>query len=207
MFRNASHLVGEVLKFYDVIHLCFTVSFFLELAEYIFKIPGVETFLSERLSQDTLEQLFGCQRQRGKSHENPNMEQFCKGTQAFRVINGTCGSVKRGNCKGNNTTIDWEKENCPLPKRKRSKAKKATSKLPNLEHASNQVIKAPSQVIKVPSQVMETPSQVIKAPSQVIKAPGQVMEAPQSSHQSPQSNHQSPQSSHQSPQSSHQSPQ
>jgi len=52
--------VSEVLKFYGVIHLCFTVSSFLELAEYIFKIPGVEAFLSEHLSQDTLEQLFGC---------------------------------------------------------------------------------------------------------------------------------------------------
>ena len=49
------------------------------------------------------------------------MEQFCKGTQAFRVINGTCGSVKRGNCKGNKSAINWEKENCPLPKRKRHK--------------------------------------------------------------------------------------
>jgi len=97
----------------------FAVSSFLELVEYIFKIPGVKVFLSERLSQDTLEQLCGCQRQRGKSHENPNMEQFCKGTQAFRVINGTCGSVMRGNCKGNKAAIDWEQENCPLPKRKR----------------------------------------------------------------------------------------
>ena len=97
----------------------FAVNSFVELVEYIFKIPGVNVFLSERLSQDPLEKFFGCIRQRGKSHENPNMQQFCKGSQALRIINGTCGSVSRGNCRGNKTSIDWEQENRPIPKRKR----------------------------------------------------------------------------------------
>ena len=91
----------------------------MELVELIFKIPNVEVFLSERLCQDPLEKFFGCQRQRGKSNENPNMQQFCSGTQALRVINGTCGSVSRGNCRGNKSIIDWEKESQPLAKRKR----------------------------------------------------------------------------------------
>ena len=50
-----------------------------------------------------------------------NMEQFCKGMQAFQIINSTCGFVRRGNCKGNKIKIDWERENCPLPKQKRCK--------------------------------------------------------------------------------------
>lgn len=53
--------------------------------EYIFKIPGVKAFLSEHLSQDTLEQLFGCPRQRGKSNKTPNMEQLCKGIRHFKL--------------------------------------------------------------------------------------------------------------------------
>ena len=35
------------------------------------------------------------------------------------VINSVCGNVSRGNCRGNKHTIDIEKENTPLPKRRR----------------------------------------------------------------------------------------
>ena len=136
---------------------CFAVNSFLELVEYIFKIPGVEVFLSERFSQDTLEKLFGWLRQRGKSHENPNMEQFCKGTQAFRVINGTCKSVKRGNCRGNKTEIDWEQENCPLPKRKRPRLTSVTGSSCKVgdsnEHKPPASLKQTSKATKAVPQV------------------------------------------------------
>ena len=91
------------------------------MTRLIFTIPGVTVFLSERLSQDPLEQFFGCQRQRGGTSENPNMAEFCKNTQALRVINSVCGDVSRGNCRGNKCvhSLDIEKENIPLPKRKR----------------------------------------------------------------------------------------
>ena len=100
----------------------------MELLEYIFTIPGVKVFLSERLSQDPLEQFFGCQRQRGTTNENPNVAQFCKNTQALRVINGVCGNVSKSNCRGNKTTIDRGKENCPLPKRRKCKPQISSSK-------------------------------------------------------------------------------
>ena len=38
----------------------FAVNSFVELVEYIFKIPGVDVFLSERLLQDPLEKFLGC---------------------------------------------------------------------------------------------------------------------------------------------------
>ena len=38
---------------------------FVELIQYIFTVPGVKVFLSEKISQDPLEKFFGCQRQRG----------------------------------------------------------------------------------------------------------------------------------------------
>ena len=44
----------------------FAVKSFLELIEYIFKIPGVKFYLNEWMSQDPLENFFGCQRQRGE---------------------------------------------------------------------------------------------------------------------------------------------
>jgi len=96
------------------------------------------------------------------------MEQFCKGTQAFRVINGTCGSVRRGNCKGNKTKIDWERENCPLPKRKRcGTADRRTSSEVSIEQKAGKqaykLLKA-KPVIKpeiVPScKLLEEPEQL-----------------------------------------------
>lgn len=41
------------------------VSSFLELIPYLFKIKGVSSFLSEKISQDPLEKFFGVQRQQG----------------------------------------------------------------------------------------------------------------------------------------------
>ena len=59
--------------------ICFcliTVKSLLELIPYIFSIPGVKVFLSERLCQDPLELFFGCQRQCGGTHENPTVQEF-----------------------------------------------------------------------------------------------------------------------------------
>ena len=92
---------------------------FLDLVPYLFSIPGVKAFLSEELCQDPLEKFFGCQRQRGRVNENPNCQDFCKNTQALRVVNSFVGPVK-GNCRGNKTEakINTDKENKPLPKRR-----------------------------------------------------------------------------------------
>ena len=72
---------------------------FVELARYVFTIPGVTVILSNRLCQDPLENFFGQQRQRGRTNENPNVRDFMKNTQALRIINNTCGNI-RGNCRG-----------------------------------------------------------------------------------------------------------
>ena len=73
------------------------VQSFVELVEYIFKIPGVSVFLSNRLCQDPLENFFGQQRQRGRLNENPDVAEFIKNTQALRVVNSSCATA-RGNC-------------------------------------------------------------------------------------------------------------
>ena len=60
--------------------ICFcliTVKSLLELIPYIFSIPGVKVFLSERLCQDPLNYIFfGCQKQRGGTHENPTVQEI-----------------------------------------------------------------------------------------------------------------------------------
>ena len=85
-------------------------------------------FLSERISQDPLENFFGCQRQRGGTSENPNVKDFCKNTQALRVINSVCGTVSKGNSRGNKQMIDLQTENKPLPKRHKAKENKVPLK-------------------------------------------------------------------------------
>ena len=72
---------------------------FVEMMEFIFTIPGVTVFLSNRICQDPLENFFGRQRQRGRVNENPCVAEFLQNTQALRVINSTCATV-RGNCRG-----------------------------------------------------------------------------------------------------------
>ena len=94
---------------------------FVDLVRYLFTIPGVRSFLSERISQDPLEKFFGCQRQRGRVHENPNVAEFVTNTQALRVANVLSRDIAKGNCRGNkrsHQTCDIGDE--PLPKRKRS---------------------------------------------------------------------------------------
>lgn len=101
------------------------VQSFVELVEYVFTIPGVKVFLSNRICQDPLENFFGLQRQRGRVNENPNALDFLRNTQALRIVNTECATV-RGNCRGKKKKGKKRKrdepimvENTPLEKRKR----------------------------------------------------------------------------------------
>ena len=85
-------------------------------------VLGVKAFLSRRLSHDPLEQFFGCQRQRGGVHDNPNVVEFLNNSQVLRVVNSFCTKVGKGNCRGNVTDavdVNLEKESLPLPRRNR----------------------------------------------------------------------------------------
>ena len=111
-------------------HFFFLVKSFVELVRAIFEMDGPKFFLSEHLCQDPLEKFFGCQRQRGRVNENPNVQSFCKNTQALRVIGSlTRNAVKdRGNCRGSNSkkrepTPLQEIDNESLPKRKKERSK------------------------------------------------------------------------------------
>lgn len=93
---------------------------FLELVPYLFSLPGLKSFLSQRICQDPLEKFFGCQRQRGGTHDNPTAAEFLKNTQALRVVNSFCRHVASGNCRGGmKENEDSGKENRPIAKRRR----------------------------------------------------------------------------------------
>ena len=92
----------------------YTVHSFISLIRYIFTIPGVKVFLSSKICQDPVEKFFGCQRQRGGTHDNPTVAEFCQNTQALRVISSVCRASVRGNCRGNrSTSVVDGKENQP----------------------------------------------------------------------------------------------
>ena len=96
---------------------------FVELVKYVFTIPGMSLFLSNRICQDHIESFFGQQRQRGRVNENPSTSEFLRNTQALRVIGNTCSNI-RGNCRGGVDITEELLDAGPLPKRPR-KPKKA----------------------------------------------------------------------------------
>ena len=67
---------------------CIIVKSFIELVQYLFTLPEVKdnqlAFLSNKLCQGPLENFFGCQRQRGGTHDNPTARDFYHNTQACR---------------------------------------------------------------------------------------------------------------------------
>ena len=91
---------------------------FVELVQYLFKIPGVGVFLNNRICQDPLENFFGRQRQQGRANGNPSSSEFLRNTQALRIISNTCGTI-RGNCRGGATIDANILDSSPLPKRPR----------------------------------------------------------------------------------------
>ena len=97
----------------------------MELVPLLLKIDGVTAFLSEKLSQDPLEKLFGIQRQQGRANENPIVAQVLKNSQSLRVINSIWVKDITGNCRGcKRKSYDLESVNLndlykPLPKRPR----------------------------------------------------------------------------------------
>ena len=94
----------------------------MELVRTLFLTRGPKFFLSEHICQDPLEKFFGNQRQRGRVNENPTVRDFCKNTQAIRVIGSICRNAVKGNCRGSNkkTALGLTPEDSePLSKRRR----------------------------------------------------------------------------------------
>ena len=71
----------------------------------MFDIPSVESFLSQRLCQDQLERFVGCQRQRGRVHDNHNTADFINNTQAISGLE-SLPHPDKGNCRGSCGDID-----------------------------------------------------------------------------------------------------
>ena len=81
-------------------------------------------FLSEKLSQDSIENYFGILRQIGRANENPTISQVLKTSQNVRVVNSIWVNKITGNCRGckrksyDLESVNFQDLNKPLPKRR-----------------------------------------------------------------------------------------
>ena len=89
------------------------------MTKYLLSTHDSLYLLSERFSQDCLENYFGKQRARGGRNENPNLKQCLVNAAALRVH---ALDPVRGNCRKKRQMDISESEiinSVPLPKRRR----------------------------------------------------------------------------------------
>ena len=100
---------------------------FVDLTKYILtKHSGENLFiLSERFSQDPLENYFGKQRARGGRSDNPTVQRSLHNLGALRVQKSMALDPVRGNSRRKRRLFEYKDEitlddidNTPLPKRK-----------------------------------------------------------------------------------------
>ena len=63
-------------------------------------MDGVDFLLSEKFSQDPLEEHFAKQRKKGGCNENPTAEQFAQQEVLLNVMNSDLVTSLRGNTRG-----------------------------------------------------------------------------------------------------------
>ena len=105
-----------------------TVKSFVEMTRYLFSQPNSEGlfFLSERISQDPLENYFGKQRARGGRCDNPTVKECLKSAVAIRAQRSLNLDRVQGNCRRKRRVVDIDNmiiDDTPLPKRKRTSKK------------------------------------------------------------------------------------
>ncbi len=107
------------------------VNSFVELSQYLLTKHETDKLflLSERLTQDPLENYFGQQRARGHRNENPTIQQCLRNANALRVQKSLALNPVRGNSSrkrqlfGDEDITVNDDMNAPLPKRKCSRKK------------------------------------------------------------------------------------
>ena len=99
------------------------------MTRFLLSQPGAQGglfFLSERISQDPLENYFGMQHSRGRRSGNPNLKESLQNAVAIRAQKSLELDKVRGNCRrkrllGNDDFKVKKDDEAPMPKRKRHK--------------------------------------------------------------------------------------
>ena len=94
-----TYAILSLLHNYDNNFSC-VVKSFVEVVRHLLTLPGVEGqfILSERFSQDSLENYFGQQRARGGRCDNPTVKTCIEAAQSLRVQKSFGLQPVRGNC-------------------------------------------------------------------------------------------------------------
>ena len=112
-----------MLHYYTVFFSYSTVKSFVEMTKFLLSEDNGAVFLlSERLSQDPLENYFGQQRARGGRNENPTVQQCLHNAAALRIQKSQALDPVRGNCSRKKRLFDDQAppiDDTPLLKRKR----------------------------------------------------------------------------------------
>lgn len=102
------------------------------MAKYLLSQSGGEELflLSERTSQDPLENYFGKQRSRGRRSDNPDLKECLQNSIAIRAQKSLELDRVQGNCRRKRCLPDscFEIDNTPLPKRKCKRQKQKHKK-------------------------------------------------------------------------------
>ena len=73
---------------------------FVRLSKELLQIDGVKFLLSEKFSQDPVEEHFGRQRRQGGFNENPNLAEFGRQEIAINVMKSELIRDIKGNTRG-----------------------------------------------------------------------------------------------------------
>ena len=105
----------------DLLYHKFAVKSFIEMVKYLLPEEESELYLlSEKISQDPVENYFGKQWARGGRNENPTLNQCVYNAAALRLQKSLALDPVRGNCRRKRLSSSETKiDNTPLPKRKR----------------------------------------------------------------------------------------
>ena len=107
----------------QVFFLLHTVMSFVEVTRYLLTLPGMQGkyLLSERFSQDPLEDYFSRQRAKGGRCENPTALASLQAAQSIRVQGSFGLQPLRGNCSYKRRIFPEQPpiDNQPIPKRGR----------------------------------------------------------------------------------------
>ncbi len=88
------------------------------MAQYLLKLEGVKSLLSERFCQDPVEAFK--QRSCGGRNDNPTLKQFLDNTVTLRLQGSVALDPVRGNCRKRRREKEILIDETPLPKRKRN---------------------------------------------------------------------------------------
>ena len=99
--RHGITLTGLLCNIDFLIHSLFI--FGTIIYTFVFNIPGVSCFLSNRICQDPLEKYFGMQCQSGGTNDKPTIIEFAKNSDTLRLIKNMWFNDSKGNCRKSNS--------------------------------------------------------------------------------------------------------